>query len=115
MTNYSISRQQIKKFDTDGFVRLPNVINAEWINKGREACERAVSVKVIPGSEGPDYFMKLRVWENDDVFRHLATLSSIPNIAARLVRSQKINLLYDQMFNLAPRSGDRTVWHHDLP
>jgi len=115
MNSYIVNHQQRTTFNTDGFVRLPNVIDEEWIIKGREACERATSVKIVPGSEGPDYFMKLRVWENNDVFRHLATLSSIPNIAAQLVRSQKINLLYDQMFNLAPGSEDRTVWHHDLP
>ena len=29
--------------------------------------------------------------------------------------SDKMNLLYDQLFSIEPGSEDRTIWHHDLP
>ena len=112
---YPLGEEQIAAFERDGVLHLPGVIGGEWIERGREACDRAPVTPTVEGARAPEYFQKLRVWEKDEVFRHFATASPAPEIAARLVRSTKMNLLYDQMFNIAPASGDRTVWHHDLP
>ena len=59
--------------------------------------------------------MKLRVWEVDEVYIHLCFSLTSTGIAAQLSGSDKLNILYDQLFNIAPRSGDRTVRHQDLP
>ena len=59
--------------------------------------------------------MRLLLWKSDAVFRHFCNAPAITGIAAQLLRSDKLNLLYDQMFSIEPGSGDRTVWHHDLP
>ena len=114
-SGYPLEAAQIEAFERDGVVRLPALIGGEWIERGREACARAPLTPTVEGARAPDYFQKLRVWEKDTVFRHFCTASPAPEVAARLVRSDKMNLLYDQMFNIAPGSADRTAWHHDLP
>ena len=38
----------------------------------------------------------------------------MPGIAAQLMQTPKVNLLYDQLFIKPPR-GEPTPWHHDLP
>ena len=112
---YPLKEAQIDAFERDGVIHLPAVIDDEWIERGREACNRAPVMPTVAGARAPDYFQKMRVWEKDPVFKHLSTHSPAPGIAAQLVRSDKMNLLYDQMFNIEPDSGDRTSWHHDLP
>ena len=112
---YRLEEAQIEAFERDGVIHLPGVIDGEWIERGREACARAPMIPTVEGARAADYFQKMRVWENDEVFKHFCTASPAPGIAAQLVRSDKMNLLYDQMFNIEPGSGDRTPWHHDLP
>ena len=112
---YRLSQTQLDAFAQDGVVHLPKVISDEWVERAREACDRVPAVETVEGRRAPEYFMKLRVWENNDVFRHFCYDQSITGIAAQLTGSEKLNLLYDQMFNIAPGSGDRTVFHNDLP
>ena len=112
---YRLSQTQLDTFEKDGVLHLPKVIDDEWMTRGREACEHVPAIETVEGARAPEYFMKLRVWENHEVFRHFCYDESITGIAAQLTKSQKLNLLYDQMFNIAPGSGDRTVFHNDLP
>jgi ectoine hydroxylase-related dioxygenase (phytanoyl-CoA dioxygenase family) len=39
--------------------------------------------------------------------------SSLPELAARLLRASKVNLLYDQLFIKEPGTDTPTPWHHD--
>lgn len=112
---YPLEPAQIEAFERDGAIHLPAVIDSEWVERGREACARVAMVETVEGAQAPDYFMRLRLWEKDEVFKHFCTASAVPGIAAQLVRSDKMNLLYDQMFSIEPGSGDRTPWHNDLP
>ena len=112
---YPVKEAQIDAFERDGVILLPSLIDDEGVERAREAGERAPALETVEGLEGAEYFMRMRVWEKDDVLKHLCTASSIPAIAAQLARSDKMNLLYDQLFAIEPGSGDRTIWHHDLP
>ena len=113
---YTVSDLLLERFETDGFVHLPGVVDDEWLELGRGACDRAKAVPTIDGSLAPEYFMKLRVWGERRGFRALRPiLAPAPAIAAQLVGSPKMNLLYDQMFNIEPGSGNRTDLHNDLP
>ena len=112
---YSLNQTQFEAFRNDGVVHLPRVIDDEWVIRGREACKHVAAVETVADRRADEYFMKLRVWENHEVFRHFCFDPAITGIAAQLTGSEKLNLLYDQMFNIAPGSGDRTAFHNDLP
>ena len=112
---YPLNQAHLEAFRNDGVVHLPRVIDDEWVIRGREACEHVPAVETVADRRADEYFMKLRVWENHAVFRHFCFDSAITGIAAQLTGSEKLNLLYDQMFNIAPGSGDRTAFHNDLP
>jgi len=112
---YPLGAEQITAFERDGVIHLPGVLDEEFVERGREACVQVPAVETVEGSTADEYFMKLRCWEKNETFKQICTASVMPGIAAQLVRSKKMNVLYDQMFSIAPGSGDRTPWHHDLP
>jgi len=112
---YPLLAEQIATFERDGVIHLPGVLDEKSVERGREACAQVPAVETVEGSMADEYFMKLRCWEKNQTFKQICTASALPGIAAQLVRSEKMNVLYDQMFSIAPSSGDRTPWHHDLP
>ena len=113
--SYPLEQAQIEAFERDGAIHLPALIDEEWVERGREAGAGDTGVESLDGSGAPEYFLRLRLWEKGEVLRHFCTASPAPGIAAQLVGSDKMNLLYDQLFSIEPGSEDRTIWHHDLP
>ena len=57
----------------------------------------------------------LRLWEHDDTFREFCLASHLPQLAAEFLNSQRVNLLYDQLFVKEPGTPNRTRWHNDQP
>ena len=113
--SYPLEQAQIEAFERDGAIHLPALIDEEWVERGREAGAGDTGVESLDGSGAPEYFLRLRLWEKDEVLRHFCTASPAPGIAAQLVGSDKMNLLYDQLFSIEPGSEDRTIWHRAIP
>ena len=105
---YQIDAVKVAEFETNGAIHLPAVIDAECVERARAASDRVTEVN-------PDYFDRSRLWMQDAVFRDLCTTSPMPEIAAQLLRSEKVNLFYDQLFAMRPGSNTPTPWHNDLP
>ena len=57
----------------------------------------------------------LRLWEHDSTFREFCLASALPELAAQFLGSQRVNLLYDQLFVKEPDTLNRTRWHNDQP
>ena len=78
---YPLEDTQIEAFDRDGAIHLRSVIDDKWVGRAREACARAAAVETVEGSRGPTYFMRLRLWERDEVFKHFCNTPSITGVA----------------------------------
>ena len=94
---YPLLAEQIATFERDGVIHLPGVLGEKGVERGREACAQVPAVETVEGSMADDYFMKLRCWEKNQTFKQICTASALPGIAAQLVRSEKMNVLYDQI------------------
>ena len=57
---YPLKEAQIDAFERDGVIHLPAVIDDKWIERGREACNRAPVMPTVAGARAPDYFQKMR-------------------------------------------------------
>ena len=110
---YRVSEEQIAAYDRDGAVFLPRVADAQWV----ERCRRGIEGSLIDKKTGQlsAYFKRLRVWEHDPDLRDFCLQSPISEIAAQMLRTDKINLLYDQVFVKEPKSDAPTPWHNDQP
>lgn len=107
-------------FQRDGVVPLRQVLDADWLGRIAAAIEADIHQ---PGpfyhgyeTEGEGRFHgNLRLWETHATFREVCQNSPLPAIAQHFFDSEKVNLLYDQLFVKEVAMSQRTRWHNDQP
>lgn len=110
---YRVTPEQITAYEADGAVLLPQVADAGWVERCRAGIERSLTDNKT--GEASAYFLRLRVWESDPDLRDFCMDSPVPAIAAQLLHTDKINMLYDQVFVKEPGTDAPTPWHNDQP
>ena len=106
--SFKVTSEQIAAYDDDGVVLLKNAIDEAWQDRLREAVEDELTRK-------EKYFSYRHIWQHNPVFRGMCFESQAPKIAADIMQTDKVNLLYDQMFVKEPGTGSATGWHNDQP
>lgn len=114
-----ITEDEIQAFQRDGVACLRGLFDADWIEFLRECIEKDKAapsgmVKNInaDGSTG-DFFGDTFVCHHIDGFRRAVFDAPGAGIAGALMRSSKINLIFDQILVKEPATSTRTLWHHD--
>jgi ectoine hydroxylase-related dioxygenase (phytanoyl-CoA dioxygenase family) len=110
---FLVTAQEIASFESDGAVCLRQRVNAEWLDSLRSAGEEALALP--PSDPEQTYFKYIGLWQKHPTFRSFCTESVLPELAASMLKTNKINLLYDQLFAKSPKMVDRTTWHNDQP
>ena len=120
-STFTVSQEQQLEYQQQGVIVLRDVISEYWLDKLAHAIERDIA---NPGPFYHGYNPKdgkgkfhgnLRIWEHDEAFKAYCFDSVLPSIAAQLMESEKINLLYDQLFVKEPNTLNATRWHSDQP
>jgi ectoine hydroxylase-related dioxygenase (phytanoyl-CoA dioxygenase family) len=118
---FQVSDSDLKSYEEDGACVLRGVIDQNWQDKLADAIERDIA------SPGPFYHGydsedgkgrfhgNLRIWQNDSCFHEFCHQSVLPGLAQQFFASQRINLLYDQLFVKEPGTTNPTRWHNDQP
>jgi ectoine hydroxylase-related dioxygenase (phytanoyl-CoA dioxygenase family) len=118
---YIISDAQREEYNNNGAVALRGVISDQWQRKLADSIEKDIA---NPGpffhgyenKEGEGKFHgNLRIWQNDPGFKDYCLKSCLPDIAQQFFQSNRINLLYDQLFVKEPGTDSLTPWHNDQP
>ena len=116
-----LSENQISEFQDLGVTVIRQCVDTHGLAELSRAIEEDIR---SPGpfyhgyksEEGSGRFHgNLRLWEHDSTFRKFCFSSPLPQIAAGFLESQKVNLLYDQLFVKEPGTLNRTRWHNDQP
>lgn len=113
MSDYLITDEQLAEFERDGAVCLRGFVAEQWLERLRGAAREAM--EMAPTDPGMYYFKRIRLWQKIAGFGDFCTASHLPEMAARLLRTDKINLLYDQLFVKDTSMVERTTWHNDQP
>ena len=108
-----VSEEQIATFESDGVLCLRKVISDEWLEVLWQAAEEAVTMPPMDAYQA--YFRRIQLCRVIPGFDAFMRRSILPQMAAALMRSLKVNFLYDQLFVKEPHMVDRTVWHNDQP
>ena len=117
--SYSVTGADIQAFETDGVVCLRKVIAPEraaemlratydFIDQGPESAKTNIT------ENGGRYFTGNTMSRTDSVFRDFALKSTLPKVAANLMKTDTVRFFYDQVFLVEPETRKATPWHNDL-
>jgi ectoine hydroxylase-related dioxygenase (phytanoyl-CoA dioxygenase family) len=114
-----ISEEEVARFEVDGAICLKTMFDTRWIEATRAMIENAL------GDPGPIVIdvrektgrmaVETYPWRRIAAFRDYIFQSPAAAIAARLLRSENVNLLYDQFLVKEPGTETPTSWHQDGP
>ena len=116
-----ISSEQVEAFRKDGVIVVRQAVDRAGVIGLRNAIERDIQmpgpfVHSYTSQDGRGRFYgNLRTWETDSALRHFCFDSSLPAMAASLLETDRVNLLYDQLFVKEPATQNSTRWHNDQP
>lgn len=116
-----VTEVEREAFARDGVVPLRAVIDEVWLDELRAAVERDIEHPgpwyhgYVPDNGVGRFHGNVRLWETDDAMRRFCLDGPLPELAADLLASAKVNLFYDQLFVKEPGTENRTRWHNDLP
>jgi ectoine hydroxylase-related dioxygenase (phytanoyl-CoA dioxygenase family) len=118
-----LSEKHAIDYHRDGVICIRNCVSEADVELLRREIARTLDEKTSSyvnhtarnsGTRGA-FEMAFKIWENNDTLANFACGSHLPAVAAALMESSKINLLFDQCFVKQPQTDDPTPWHNDQP
>ena len=109
------------EYKENGAVVIRNIISKRWLNDMRIAIDAilenpgSASIEYTPSNKNGRYYGDFFLWMRNPIFKSFAFDSNIPEIASKLLDSNKVNFFYDQLLVKEPNTKEKTPWHHDLP
>lgn len=116
-----ITEEEIRRYEEDGIVLLKGMFDQEWVERLRELAEQDM---VAPGrlhqeltrtGNSGRFFFDTFMWTYNDGFKDFVFNSPAARIAGKIMRSDKVNIFFDQLLIKEPGTSERTPWHHDMP
>jgi ectoine hydroxylase-related dioxygenase (phytanoyl-CoA dioxygenase family) len=113
-TTNLVTPSDVEAYYRDGVVALRNVISADWIERMQAAVDRVIAAPTAIGGTYGAFSHDMFLWRHDDDFRSFAMDSVLPGIARALMRTERLNLFFDQLLVKEPGLAAEIKWHQDL-
>lgn len=114
-----ITATEIDQFWADGVVCVRGALRVRDVSAMAEPVERALAgaqmadLGALAGGRGPRFSAGVDHWRDDGDFRRFACESTLPAIAAALLRSNAVWLYEDSVLVKEPGAAYRTAFHTD--
>ncbi len=106
---YSVTPEQVRRFEAEAFIKLPGVLSAGTVERLRIRL-RTLLDEAVGADVG---FQSLEMmWLDDDLVRAAVLSPRIGGIGAALLRTPRVRLYHDNALSKEPGAG-RTPWHYD--
>lgn len=123
MEDVNISQSLIDDYDRDGVVCVRGIIGRVLIDRLRDAVDLVLDSPMTMTQESFDPESQIRAkyrqgfngWKVHEVYREMIFDSAVPRVAARLMQSKTLRLIYDQTLVKEPGTTVPVKWHQDLP
>jgi ectoine hydroxylase-related dioxygenase (phytanoyl-CoA dioxygenase family) len=117
-----ITDEEVAAYQADGIVVLRGLFDAGWVGLLRQAADEGLDrptefgeeLAAARGDQGR-FFHDTFMWRQNELCRRFVFDSPAAEIAAMLMRAEKVNIFFDQWLIKEPGTPARTPWHHDLP
>jgi hypothetical protein len=117
----ALSTDEIKTFQTDGVVMLPQLFNADWMQLLRDGLEENRQHPTqrartwYRDEEGRTMFWDSQAWQGVPQYKQFVYDSPAAAIAGQLMQAKEINFFFDAVFVRDPGTPFETPWHQDEP
>jgi ectoine hydroxylase-related dioxygenase (phytanoyl-CoA dioxygenase family) len=113
-----LTAAEIASYDRDGVLFARGLFQQSWIERMAAALDHAVANPTDYGNtvslRDQGFSGDLFLWKEHDDFRDFIYESPASHIAARLLRSKRVNFFYDQLFVKPAGCHVATPWHQDV-
>jgi ectoine hydroxylase-related dioxygenase (phytanoyl-CoA dioxygenase family) len=116
---YSLTPEQIKTFQEQGFIKLKQVLSADVLEYyGNEITDQVFKLNKQdkPLAErdtyGKAFLQIMNIWEHSDIVKEFAFSKRLARIAAELMGVRGVRMYHDQALYKEP-GGGVTPWHAD--
>lgn len=106
---YPLADDQIDRFRTDAFVKLPGVLSPGAVQRLRMRLRTMLDEAVDPEV---GFQSREMMWLDDDLVCAAVLSPRIGGISAALLGTQRVRLYHDNALSKEPGAG-RTPWHYD--
>ena len=115
-----VTEENLAAFERDGVVLVEQAFDADWLDRLETAVDEVMNApsplsrEYVQTGDGR-FFTDHHMSRRNDVFRDFMLSSPASEIAAALLRSDKLNLVDEHLLVKEPGTDVPTYWHHDLP
>ncbi len=114
----TITPEERETYARDGIVCLKGFIKPDWVEHLRQATEDEMAdpgpmVLDLTRDGGGRFFGNTFVWHHRPAFERFVKESPAAEVAASILGSSKVNVLFDQLLVKEPGTEQPTMWHHD--
>lgn len=115
---YPLPESLIEQYRRDGFVKVPQVLTAEEVERYKnatlEASKRMMDFAADKGAYSQVFTQNLNVWQHDDTVRQLTLSKRLGTIAEQLTGAS-LRIWHDQLLVKQPTKSLPTEFHQDAP
>ena len=123
LDDYPISDEQVRFYQENGFIQLPDVLSPEEVEEARRHLDEAMSLQLTGGLDRTglrsDYdrvfLQKVNLWRDHEGIRELVFHPRLARIARRLSEAEGIRLWHDHALIKPNQDSKASPWHQDLP
>lgn len=115
-----ITDEMIEAYQRDGVV-LVKGLWADWVDEIRAGIERNMAepgpyaAENLKPGEGGRFFDDYCNWERIPEFGRVIRESAVAEVAAKLMRSDRVQMFHDHVLVKEPGTSKPTPWHQDGP
>lgn len=115
-----VSENDVDAFERDGVIRVKQVFSDDWLDRLAIAVDEVMAApsplsrEYVQDGNGR-FFTDHHMSRRHNAFRNFMMESPASEVAAALLRSDKLNLVDEHLLVKEPGTDVPTYWHHDLP
>lgn len=120
MDQVQITESQVESFEADGAVLVAGLFR-EWVDTIRAGIERNMAepgpyaAENLKEGESVRFFDDYCNWTRIPEFEAVMRNSAAGQVAARLIRSRRVQVFHDHVLVKEPGTSKSTPWHQDSP
>lgn len=118
----AVPEEQVRRFERDGAVCLRGVIASRWVERLQAGVDRVLARKgmvadmaLTVAGHPVRHVREQFLWRQDPDVRAFILESGAGAIAGQLLRSDKVNVLFDHLRVREPVLSEPLSWRQDLP